>query len=156
MGIVGDHENLVAKNRGAAICTQRRVSYEPGRARTRILPDGAAGDRVQRERRMRAGDVHDTFGNNRSHFQPEVFHVLVKVRRVGEKLRPQGDREYPFRRQLTHIGRVDLSQFAVPIPTEFSIVSEPVARAGIYDTREVDSICLMSRRRGGYSRLDAG
>ncbi len=121
VGVVHGHENVVAENGDSAIGSERRVSDESGRARARILPDDAAGESVQRQRLVRAGDVHDAVGDNRGHFQAEVI-----------------DGKNPFHRQLVDVRLIDLVELAVAVAVEGSVVGEPVAGPRVLNAGEVD------------------
>src|SRR5207244_6301306 len=152
VGVVGRHEDLVSKNRCAAICPEGGVTNQSRSAWARVIPYLATRQRIEGEDRVRAGDVHDPVGNQWRYLQPEILHVLVKVGCVREQILPERHREYPLQLQLVYVGAVDLTQLAVPVGVERSVVSQPVAGLRMQNALEIN-ITPFGRRMSPLSPL---
>src|SRR5207249_4940595 len=108
-------EDLVSKNRCAAICPEGGITNQSRSAWARVIPDLATRQRIEGEDRVRAGDVHDPVGNQRRYLQPEVLHVLIKIGCVREQTPPERHSENPLQLQFLYVGGVELTQPAVPV-----------------------------------------
>ena len=84
MRIVGDHEYFVVEDSHATVRTQSRVSNKFVTPRTRILPNLAAGERIQRKGGIWSRHIHDAIRNDGRRFQPEVAHVLNEIVCIGK------------------------------------------------------------------------
>ena len=83
--VIGDHEEPIAGNGGAAIDAAGGVADEAFRARTLVVPDFPARSRVERIALVGGGDVHHAFGDDRRHLQTvriaQAVHPLRRERR---------------------------------------------------------------------------
>src|SRR5262249_3478273 len=57
--VIGDHKHAVSGDANAAIDAAGRVADQSSRPRALVMPDLAAGSRVQRIAFVRAGHIHD-------------------------------------------------------------------------------------------------
>ena len=120
MGVIGLQKNAVAGHSDAAV--DSGIANHSRRAGQLVMPELAAGPRIQRETLVGGGHVHDAVHDHRRHFQPS------RAR----------NRSHPLRCQPGDIVLVDLRQRGVAVAAGIAIVGWPV-RLGSDLSKEISS-----------------
>src|SRR2546423_3981501 len=87
---------------------------------------------------MRTGHIHRSVSHNGRRLEAKILHVLDVIAGVGKKLLPEGHAEHPLQSQPADVLRIDLAELAISIPAQLSVVSQPISRAGVHDSREIN------------------
>src|SRR5207244_2803192 len=103
---------------------------------TRIFPDQPASAAIKSENLLRPRAIHDSVSNERRGLQAEPTQVVSEIRSIRIKLLPQRHRVNPSEGQLIYIRGVDLVEFAVTVPAQLAVVSEPVSGMRVENLRE--------------------
>ena len=110
VGVVGGHEDTVARRGHAAIGAAHGGGRQAGGGLAAVMPDLAAGAGVQRITFVGHGNVHDAAHHDRRHLQ---------ARRVR-----QG--EDPLRSQARDVGLGNLRQGGVAVAAGVAVVAGPI------------------------------
>src|SRR5437016_13263700 len=108
MGVIGLQKNAVAGHSDAAV--DSGIANHSRRGGQLIMPELAAGSRIQREALVGGGHVHDAIHDHWGHFQPS------RAR----------NRKHPLRCEPGDIVLVDLSERGVAVASGIAIVGWPV------------------------------
>src|SRR5438105_12777837 len=108
MGVIGLQKNTLAGHSDAAV--DSGIANHSRRAGQLVMPELAAGPRIQRETLVGGGHVHDAVYDHRRHFQPSLAR----------------NRKHPLRCEPCDIVLVDLSERGVAVTAGIAVVGWPV------------------------------
>ena len=108
--VVGDQEQPIACDGGAAVDARGGVSREALRPRARVPPKLTARARIERDAFVHVGDVHHALDHQRRGLQST---------RAADVVDPRG-------RQAADVGGVDLIEFAMAVAADIAVVGGPV------------------------------